>query len=144
MQKTSVAIKYPHAGGNVPFDHRGALIWPEVVQELARVFESSNKQESDIRKLDTEPSIGDLVRVQNLTGKHAARLNRQLAEVVASFPHNHRFGVSILRFMDHQGGEQVSTKKDNLQVLHMTPKHLINRAMSWYIGWFMESHHVAR
>ena len=136
--KIAIAIKYPGAGGNYPFDHRGALMWPEVIQELARVFEASTNQERDLGTRITEPKNGDLVRIQNLTGKHAERLNGQLAEVVGSFPRSHRFGVSILHSMTKQGGEQVSIKKCNLLVIHMTPKHLINRSMSWYVGWFME------
>ena len=142
--KVSVAIKYSYANGDDQYDHRGAFIWPGVVQELTRVFESSQMQETDTDKFDAEPSIGDLVRVQNLTGTHASSLNGQLAEVTTSIPRSSRFGVSILRFMDHQGGKQVSVKKCNLQVIRMNPKHLTNRAMSWHIGWFMETHHILR
>ena len=78
------------------------------------------------------------MRIQHLTGKHATRLNGQLAEVLSLLPHGNRMGVSILQSMNDQGGEQVSIQKCNLMVIHMTPKHLINRAMSWYVGWFMD------
>ena len=42
--------------------------------------------------------------------------------------------------MGKKGAEEKSVKQENVKVMQFTPKLLLNRAMSWYIGWFMTLH----
>ena len=136
--KISIAIKYPTAEDGYPYDNICAVTWPEVIHDLTNVFEACAQFERNHSPDTVEPKKGDLVRIQHLTGKQAASLNGQLAEVLYPISRSDRLGVSVISSMDRPGEKKISIKKSNLVVIQLTPKYLINRAMAWYLGWFME------
>ena len=69
----------------------------------------------------------------------AQHLNGQLAQVIIIFNESSRVGVTVLHTMSTRGAEKKSIKQENVKVMQLTPKLLLNRAMSWYVWWFMET-----
>ena len=136
--KICIALKYPQTEDTYPYSHQLADSWPEVVQNLTQVYEACARQERTQTTVPREPQKGDLVRIQHLSGKQATNLNGLLAEVLDPIPCSTRVGVSVLPHFNDRGGKQVSIKPCNLVVLPLTPKYLINRATSWYLGWLVE------